>query len=204
MKSCAEDFLARLASPDPLSGGGSAAAHAGSLAAALGEMMAGLTEGREKFARQDSLVRKIHRELSEKRNELQGLIQQDSKAFQALLEAIRMPKRSEAEKAAREETVERATRRATETPLWTAQASFGTLERLRILIEIGNSNARCDVAVGAQLAFASIKGARFNILANISGLRDKAFAESCRNEAADLVRKAQQILQQIDLLVLGS
>jgi formiminotetrahydrofolate cyclodeaminase len=203
-KSEAEDFAARIAGPDPCSGGGSVVAHAGSLAAALGEMMAGLTEGREKFAGQDSRIRKIHQELADARGMLKDLVQKDSSAFRSLMDAMRMPKSAVEEKAVRAEAIERAIQHATETPLWTARAVFEVLERLRILIEIGNPNARCDVAVGSQLAFASIKGAYYNILVNTSGLKNRTFAESCRSEAGSLVKKAQEILLQIDFLIEGS
>ncbi len=203
-KTGAEDFTAHIASADPCSGGGSVAAYAGSLAAALGEMMAGLTEGREKFAAQDLRVRRIHQELTHAREALENLVQKDSAAFRSLFTAIRMPKSVEEEKVARAEAIEQATRRATETPLWTARAASEVLERLWILIEIGNPNARSDAAVGAQLAFASIKGAHYNILTNTSGLKDKAFAASCRNEAGKIVLRAQEILQQIDILIMGS
>jgi formiminotetrahydrofolate cyclodeaminase len=203
-KTEAEDFTARIAGPDPCSGGGSVIAYAGALAAALGEMMAELTEGRATFAGQDSRIRKIHQELADARGNLNDLVQKDSAAFQSLLDAMRMPKSSVEEKAVRAEAMERSIQHATETPLWTARAASEVLERLRILIEIGNPNVRCDVAVGAQLAFASIKGAYYNILVNTAGIKNRTFAENCRSEAGNLVKRAQEVLRQVDLLVVGS
>jgi methenyltetrahydrofolate cyclohydrolase len=200
----AEDFAACVARPEPFPGGGSVAAYAGSLAAALGEMMAGLTEGRAKFSAQGSRIRKIHKELTDSRNELKKLAEEDAVAYQYVLNARRLPKNNEEEKGARSEAIERTTKDATETPLRNARAAFKVLELLRILMDIGNPNVRTDVAIGAQLAYASLKSSQYNILTNIPGIKDKAFTESCRKEAANFVRRAREIMQQIDVIIQGS
>jgi formiminotetrahydrofolate cyclodeaminase len=200
----AEGFAAYVAMPGPFPGGGSVAAYAGSLAAALGEMMAGLTEGRAKFSGQDSRIREIHKELTTARNELKNLAEEDSAAFQSVLNARRQPENSQEEKAARAEAIERATKNATETPLRNSRAAFRILELLRILMDIGNPNAQTDVAIGAQLAYASLKSAQYNVLTNIPGINDKKFTESCRKETEALVQRAQEIMQQVDLIIQGS
>jgi glutamate formiminotransferase/formiminotetrahydrofolate cyclodeaminase len=193
-----DEFLSSLAAAEPAPGGGSAAALAGALAAALGEMMSGLTEGRNQFASAGPQVREIHARLTNLRSTLRILVQEDSAAFKSLLDALKLPKGTDEEKAARREAIECATRSATETPLRTARAASEILEHMRALAEIGNPNAKCDVAVGAQLAYASLKGAQYNVLANIPGLRDTPLAESFRREALDLVRRGREALQRID------
>ncbi len=198
-----DGFLASVADIDPLlPGGGSVAALAGSLAAALGEMMSGLTEGRQKFALIDSQVRELHKELSKHRNVLRNLVEEDSAAFKSLIDAFKLPKESEEQKTARTEAVEKATKAATETPMHTARSAAEVLEHLRFLVEAGNRNARSDAATGAQMAYASLKGAQYNVLTNIRGLKDRAFAENCRAEISELVRKGQILLQQIDSLIM--
>ena len=149
-----EAFVARVAAAVPLPGGGSVAALTGALAAALGEMMAGLTEGREQFASVQVQVADIHAKLTACRSDLRTLVQEDSAAYQALLNAIRLPRETEEQRAVRAGAVEQALRGATETPLRTARAAFEALEYLKTLIEVGNPNARSDAAVGAQLAYA--------------------------------------------------
>lgn len=193
-----EAFISSVAAAVPLPGGGSAAALAGALAAALGEMMAGLTEGREKFASIQSQVLEIHAKLAAFRNVLQALVQEDATAYKSLLNALRLPRETEEQRTARADAIEKSARGATMTPLRTARAAFEILEYLEILIEIGNPHAKSDVAVGAQLAYASLKGGQYNILANIRGLRDDSFADSCRGEITDLVLRGHKILQQID------
>jgi glutamate formiminotransferase/formiminotetrahydrofolate cyclodeaminase len=198
-----DEFISSVAAAEPAPGGGSVAALAGSLAAALGEMMSGLTEGRSQFAAAEHRVREIHAKLTNLRNTLRVLVHEDAASFQSLLDAIRLPKNAEEEKVLRGEAIQKATRGATETPLRTARAAFRILEHLRILVEIGNPNAKCDAAVGAQLAYAALKGAQYNVLVNISGLKDRSYAESCRAETSDLALRGQKVLQQIDRLISG-
>jgi formiminotetrahydrofolate cyclodeaminase len=199
-----EEFIRSVAGASPLlPGGGSVAALAGALAAALGEMMSGVTEGRMKFAAVDSQVREIHAQLTELRDAVRLLIQEDSAAFDSVMDAFKLSKETEEQRAFRAEAIEKAIRFATDTPLRIARASFKILEYLRILIEIGNQNARCDAAVGVQMAYASLKGAQYNVLANTSIFRDKAFAEKCRTEVLDLVRGGQEIMQKVDERITG-
>jgi formiminotetrahydrofolate cyclodeaminase len=200
-----EEFISAVAGTSPLlPGGGSVAALAGALAAALGEMVSGLTEGRKKYVSVDSQVREIHTKLKTFRDTLWRLVEEDSAAFDSLMEAMKLPKESEEQKVRRTEEIEKATRIATEAPLRTAQASSKVLEYMMILAKIGNQNARCDASVGAQMAFASLKGAQYNILGNIPGLRDRPFAERCRAEVMDLAQKGKAILQQVDQWITGS
>lgn len=204
-KSGMDEFIASVAGSDPiLPAGGSVAALAGSLGAALGEMMSGVTEGKEKFASVEGEVRRIHAELTELRKTLRRLVDEDSDAFRSLMEAARLPRQDDQQRAAREEAIEHGTRAATETPIRTARSACRALELLRILAEIGNPSARCDVAAGAQMAGASLKAAQYNVLANIPGLKDREFAGTCRTEVMELVRRGQSILRQIDELMLSA
>lgn len=199
-----ESFILSVARPrPPLPGGGSVAALAGALAAALGEMMSSLTEGRPEYAPVDARVREIHSRLTEFRSALQDLMVEDETAFRALMDALRLPKETEAQRCARNEILEKATRKAIETPLRNARAACEVLECMEFLVEVGNPNARADAAVGAQLAYTSLKGAQYSILANIPGTRDKAFAENCRAEVGDLVRRGQAILQNVDGIMIS-
>jgi formiminotetrahydrofolate cyclodeaminase len=194
-----DEFLASVAGITPLlPAGGSVAALAGALAAALGEMMSRLTEGREKFAAVDPEVRKIHAKLSVFRARLQALVREDADVFTSVMEAIKLPEETSEQKIARGEVLERAMRLATETPLRIARASAETMGLLQVLVKVGNPNARCDAAVGILMAFASLKGAQYNVLANIKRIADKEFSENCRIEVLALVRKCQGIMQQVD------
>jgi glutamate formiminotransferase/formiminotetrahydrofolate cyclodeaminase len=196
-----EEFLSSVASSEPVPGGGSVAALGGSLAAALGEMVAGLTEGRKKYESVDGRVRELHARLTGARGALQALVREDAEAYRRVVAAVKMPKESGAEKSARAEAIEQATRSAAEAPLRTARVAAEVMGCLETLAGIGNPNARSDAAVGAQLACAALKGAQYNVLINLPGLKDTAFAQACRSEAAELARGAQAALQRIDALM---
>jgi len=195
------EFVSSVAAPDAVPGGGSVAAHAASLAAALGEMVAGLTEGKKKFQSVEERVLEIHKDLTDARNELHRLVQEDADAYRGVMAAIRLPKGTAEEKAARKDALERATRAATDVPLRTARLACQVLELLGVLAEIGNQNARSDAAAGAQLACAALKGAQYNVLINLPGLGDRTCAESCRHEADELARRGQEVLQKVDVLL---
>jgi glutamate formiminotransferase / formiminotetrahydrofolate cyclodeaminase len=195
------EFLASVAAPDAVPGGGSVAAHAASVAAALGEMVAGLTEGKKKFQPVEERVLEIHKDLAVARNELHRLVQEDADAYRGVMAAIKLPKETSEEKTARKAALEQATRAATEVPLRTARLACQVLEMLAVLAEIGNQNARSDAAVGAQLAGAALKGAQYNVLVNLPGLADRTCADSCRHEADELARRGQDVLQKVDALL---
>ncbi len=194
------DFVAGVASPETVPGGGSVSAHAGSLAAALGEMVAGLTEGKKKYQAVQERVYRMHAELTAARDALHKLVLEDSRAYLGVMSALKLPKDTAEEKAARADTLKRATRVATEVPLRTARLACQVLDNLGVLADIGNQNARSDAAAGAQLAFAALKGAQYNVLINIPGLGDRTFGEACRRETNDLVRRGQEILLRVDAL----
>jgi glutamate formiminotransferase/formiminotetrahydrofolate cyclodeaminase len=195
------EFLSSVAAPEAVPGGGSAAAHAAALAAALGEMVAGLTEGRKKYLSVEERVREIHQQLIGIRNALHRLVQEDSEAYLGVMAALKLPQAGEEEKAARAAALEQATRAATEAPMRTARLAGAALEHLATLCEIGNPNARSDAAAGAQLAHAALKGAQYNVLINIPGLQDRTFAEACRREADDLAQTGRETLLKVDALM---
>jgi len=182
-------------------GGGSVSAIAGSLAAALGEMVAGLTEGRKKYEGVHQQAAQLHGRLSAAAAELQDLARMDAESYQAVIQAYGLPKETGEQQARRDEEVQRATRYATEVPLRTARAAELTLELLESMLEIGNPNARSDAAVGAQLAHAAVKGAQYNVMINLPGIKDKVFAERCRSESSDLAVRSSSILQRIDAIM---
>jgi formiminotetrahydrofolate cyclodeaminase len=193
------EFVAAVAAPTPIPlAGGSVAALAGSLAAALGEMTAGLTQGRARFAAVQPQVTEIHAKLAHCCRLLRDLVEDDSTAFGSVMNAIKLPRETEEQRAFRSEAMESSIRKATETPLRIARAAFEALQYLEVLVGIGNPNAKCDVAVGIQLAYASLKSGQYNILTNIRKMKDTSFAESSRKEVSDLVLRGYKILKRID------
>jgi formiminotetrahydrofolate cyclodeaminase len=193
-----DEFVASVAAPAAVPGGGSVAALAGSLASALGQMVAGLTTGKKKFESVHQEVEAVRERLAAAGNELRKLVDQDADAYRSVVAALGLPKETEGQRAARAEAIQSATRAATETPLRTARTAALLLEPLETLISIGNPTAKSDAAVGMQLAHAAVKGAQYNVLINLPGLKDKDFARSCREEVTRLSRRSQEIVARID------
>ena len=197
-----DEFISSVADPAPVPGGGSVSALAGALASALGEMVAGLTRGRKKFESVHREVSELHDNLAAAGKELRKLVEEDAAAYQAVVAAFGLDQGTEEQKTERANAIQRATCAATETPLRTARAAASVLGSLETLIRIGNPNAKSDAAVGAQLAYAAVKGAQYNVLINLPGLNDRAFAGSCRDEVVGLAQNSQEIISRIDDLML--
>jgi len=138
--------------PGTCAGGGSVAAHAASLAAALARWWPGLTEGRKKFESVGARVREIHCRLTEMRIALQELAHEDAAAYREVMSAYRLPKDSDEQLTARSEAVQVAIRKATEVTSPNRPPGCGNPGFLEELVTVGNPNARSDAAVGGQMA----------------------------------------------------
>ena len=165
-----EEFQNHLASDDPTPGGGTAAAIALGQAAALTEMVAGLTLGREKWQSgwiAAETARAVARRVMVRSGEL---AKEDSQAFDSVVAGFKMPKSTEEEKDARRQSIRLATLHAAEVPLATSQHGMELLNVLSSLATHGNANAASDVGVASLLASAAVKGALFNVDINVAAL----------------------------------
>jgi formiminotetrahydrofolate cyclodeaminase len=168
------DLLDRFASSDPTPGGGSAAALAGAAGAALVLMVTGMPKTRtgapEERARLDA-ARGWAREADAR---LRRLVDEDSRAYDAVVAAYKLPKGTDAEKAARKEAVARAMAFATEVPLETLEACLVVLKAAQEAAEHGNPNALSDARTGGALAWAGLQGAAENVRINAPSLGEAA------------------------------
>jgi glutamate formiminotransferase/formiminotetrahydrofolate cyclodeaminase len=177
-------FVDEVSSDTPVPGGGSAAALAGSLGAALAAMVANL-----------SVVRKGHdEELSEMsvraqatKQALARMVDEDARAFNGVMAAMRLPRATETEQATRDQMLQTAYRRAAEVPLETARLSLTALELARVAASKGRHDAASDAGTAALLARAALEGAALNVLINLQALNDETFVRACRGEV-DLLR----------------
>jgi glutamate formiminotransferase/formiminotetrahydrofolate cyclodeaminase len=199
-----KDFIAEVATGLPTPGGGAVAAHAASLGAALGEMIAHLTEGREKFKEVEREVRDALAELTPLRARLARAVTEDAMSFERVMEARRLPRGSEDEKHERINRLEEALKGAATVPLEVAGVAVQVLELLETLSEIGNPNALSDAATGAQLIYASVAAARYNVLVNTAGIEDEEFASEHRSRAGDLLERAREITARIEASLMES
>jgi glutamate formiminotransferase / formiminotetrahydrofolate cyclodeaminase len=191
-------FADLVATNTPVPGGGSVAAHSGMLAASLGQMVCHLTLGKKRYADIEARITEIKLQLEDKGLRLRELIIEDAESFDAVMQAMKLPKETDAEKTARARQINEATRGAILVPLKTAGLSLEVLMLLAELASIGNQNALSDVAVGGQLANTAVKGAFYNILINLSSLIDKEEAEEFREQIDELVEEASHLAEQME------
>jgi formiminotetrahydrofolate cyclodeaminase len=177
-----EDFVEQLASASPTPGGGSASALAGAMAAAMVEMAANLTVGREKFRDVEEEMKVILGRAGELREMMLTAVEEDTDAFDAVSAAYKMPKDSDADKAARTEAIQEALKGATEVPLRVAKAATETYQLAQIAMKKANPNVASDARVAMLLAEAARDGARANVDINLGMIKDEAFLARMRDE----------------------
>jgi len=183
-------FLERLSEGTPTPGGGSAAAYAGAMAAALTGMVARLTIGKAKFAAAEPRMREIAAAADAHRARLELAVAADSEAFDGVMASLRMPKGSEAEAQARAAALEAAMQRAGEVPLGVAQDAVSVLELAGEVAETGNPSAISDAGSAGALAQAALTAAAMNVRVNADGLKDQQRAGQWREAVVGLESRA--------------
>lgn len=177
-------FLDAVAANTPTPGGGSVAALAGALGAALAQMVAGLTAGRKKYANVDDEANRILERAGELRAQLTNAIDEDAASFTAVMAAWRD---KTVEGKAKEDAIEAATIHAGEVPLRVAQLSREVAQLALTIAQVGNVNAVSDAAAGVLLARAAVEVAALNVKINGVGLQNKTLAQSWHAEVNDLI-----------------
>ena len=194
-------FVGSVASSNPVPGGGSVAAHAGALAAALAQMVAGLTVGKKKYAAVDAEMKEVGLKAAAVGNELAALVKRDAEAYALVSEAYKLPKEPAEAATRRAESVAEALIKAARVPVETARASVKVAELAAVVAEKGNTNAITDAGVAALLAHAAARGAAYNVRVNVQAMDDKSKGEPLAREAAELVTKAGELEERTTAIV---
>ena len=187
------DFLAALASSAPAPGGGGGAAMAGALAVALASMVCNLTIGKEKFAQQEPEVKELLDEAEEVRQSLLALVEDDAAVFNSFMACYKLPKATEAEKAARTAAIRSAAKQAAEVPLAIARASYRALMLAERLVCIGNPGVITDGACSAILARAALRCAEYNVRINLGLTKDEEYNHGVQAELNNLLKNAEEL-----------
>ena len=190
------DFLSALASSAPAPGGGGGAAMAGALAAALASMVCNLTIGKEKFAAQECEVKALLQEAEQVRQDLLALVEDDAAVFNSFMACYKLPKTTDAEKAARTAAIRKAAKQAAEVPLAIARASYKVLQLADRLVIIGNPGVITDGACSALLARAALRCAEYNVRINLGLTKDEAYNEQVAAELNKLLKTAEELEEQ--------
>ena len=194
-------FAEETASESPAPGGGSISAYMGALAAALGTMVANLSSHKAGWDDRWEFFSCWAEKGMAVVNELLALVDEDTAAFNRIMDVFGMPKGTAEEKAARAAAMEVATLYATEVPLRTMKAAYKAFEVVRAMAVEGNPNSVSDAGVGALAARSAVMGACLNVRINAAGLKDRAAAERLVNEAMEIQALAQQAEKEILAIV---
>lgn len=197
-------FAAETASESPAPGGGSVAAYVGSLGAALGTMVANLSANKRGYEDKFDYFVSHAVKGQELKDRLLRLVDDDTAAFNAILEALRLPKNTEAEKAKRKAAMDAATRQAIEVPLKVMRVAFEIFDLAKAMVTNGNPNSLSDAAVGSLCALTAVKGAHLNVLINCRGFLDREFVASTISEADAILEKSQIAALEIEKMAFNS
>jgi formiminotetrahydrofolate cyclodeaminase len=184
------DLMDAFASTDAVPGGGSAAALAGAVGTSLLLMVAGIPKTKSGAPEETADLAEAASRLHPLRDSLLDLVDRDSDAYRQVMDAFRLPKESDAEKGARRQAIDRATRVATDAPLDTMRACQQALRGAVVVASNGNRRTTSDVGVAVELLLAALRGARLNVEINLSTLDDAAYAARVKEEVDELERDA--------------
>jgi glutamate formiminotransferase/formiminotetrahydrofolate cyclodeaminase len=193
----AEGFASETASESPAPGGGSVAAYLGALGVSLGTMVANLSSHKagwdERWREFSDWAEKGQR----LKDELLFLVDEDTRAFNRIMDAFSLPKGTDEEKVTRTTAIQDATRYAIEVPFRTMQKAFESFEIIRAMVDSGNPNSVTDAGVGALCVRSAVIGAYLNVKVNGVGFKDKVFLDTILLQADELVQHAKLAEEEI-------
>lgn len=191
-------FTALTESDAPAPGGGSVAALAGALGAALAGMVANLTIGKEKYADFQEAMKEMEPKAKALSEKLLNAIQEDSESFNLYMDALKLPKETEEEKAARRESMQNGLKQAALVPLNTAKLAYEVMDYAQLAIEKGNPNAVTDGKTALMLARTAVLAAGYNVKINLESIKDEEFVARLSGELKTIeenaVRREKEIL----------
>ncbi len=191
------EFSNLLASDAPAPGGGSTAALSGALGVSLSAMVAALTVGKKKYADHEALAQSAMAQAKALQEQLIDLLDRDTEAFNGVSAVFSMPKDTDEEKAARSAAMQEALKACTLTPFEMMECALKSLELTSSLVGKSNASAASDLGVAALSLKAAVQGAWLNVLINISGIKDAAFADKYRADGEALLAKALPLADSI-------
>ncbi len=198
-----KEFLEKTASNDPVPGGGSIAAMSAATAAALTEMVANLTVGKKKYVEVEEEMKVIAEKASNLREKLINDIDRDADSFNLVMDAFKLPKETDEEKADRSSAIQEATKKAALVPLEVAKEAFGMMEIIETVVVKGNANAVTDGAVAAMMARTAVLSALYNVKINLSSIKDETFVAEVSQQVKQLeeevIVKEKGILGKVEL-----
>lgn len=196
-----EEFVKLTASGEPTPGGGSVSALAGSIGSALNSMVYNLTNGKKVYKDLDEESRLELDTTAKKVEDLTAKLvvamEEDTKAFDGVMAAFKMPKETEEEKKARSAAIQEGYKKAMEVPLDTAKLCLDSLKLMKTMAVNGSINAISDVGVGCLLVYAGLEGSLLNVRINLNSIKDEAYKEAAYEQMAELINTAKDLRTEV-------
>jgi glutamate formiminotransferase/formiminotetrahydrofolate cyclodeaminase len=198
-----EGFADETASESPAPGGGSISALCGALGVSLGTMVANLSSHKAGWDERWEEFSNWAEKGQQYKDELLFLVDEDTRAFNKIMDAFGLPKGTDDEKMARKAAIEEASKYAIKVPFRVMEKSLASMEVMKAMAEIGMAASASDVGVGALCARTAVMGAYLNVKINAGGLEDKAYAEEMVKKGAEIVEMAQRLEEEVLIVIEG-
>jgi len=194
-------FASETASESPAPGGGSISAYVGALGISLATMVANLSAHKRSWDDRWEEFSEWADRGQQLKDRLLRLVDEDTKAFNAILNAFRLAKGTNEEKRIRQQAIQAATRYAIDIPFQVIELAYQSLEIIKAMVEIGNPNSVTDAGVGALCARAAVRGAFLNVQVNATNLKDKAYVEEILQKGQTYIRLTEEKEKEIIAMV---
>jgi glutamate formiminotransferase/formiminotetrahydrofolate cyclodeaminase len=198
-------FAHETASESPAPGGGSVSAYLGALGASLATMVANLSSHKRGWDDRWKFFSDWAEKGQKLKDQLLFMVDEDTNAFNRIMDAFGLPKKSEADKQTRKEAIEAASKYAIEVPLKVMELSLSSMELIEAMAEMGNPNSVSDAGVGAICARAAVNGAFLNVKINAAGIDDRSFADQMVQKGAQVMQQAteaeRRILEKVEAII---
>ena len=187
-------------SSDPTPGGGSVSAYVATMGSALTSMVGGLTFGKKSFQDVPEETREEMKknavELEKLFDELAGIVDEDTMAFDKVMAAFKLPKDTEEEKTKRSQAIQEGYKEALEVPLNCAEKCYRVMELQGVFAEYGNVNAITDIGVGILLAYSGLEGALLNVTINLGSIKDEVYRKEVSSKVSILLSSAKNLKEK--------
>ncbi len=191
------DFTDETASESPAPGGGSVSAYMGAMGVALGTMVANLSSHKRGWDERWEEFSNWAEKGMEYQSQLVRLVDEDTEAFNKIMDAFALPKKTDEEKAMRKQAIQDATKNAIMIPFKVMELAYKAMEVVKAMAEFGNPNSVSDAGVGALALRSCVKGAFLNVKINSGDLEDKTFTQTVSEKGAEIERKTQELEDEI-------
>lgn len=192
-----DEFSDELSGDSPAPGGGSVAALAGVMAASLVSMVANLTHGKKGYEEHFDRMEQVAEKAQVLKDRFIGLIDRDTDAFNSLMAASKLPKKTDEQKEARDKAVQEATKGAINIPVSVMESCIELLDIMDETAEHGNKNSVSDAGVAALNAISCCEGAYMNVLINLPGITDNDYAEKTRKHAEEVLETVRKRCNEV-------